>query len=86
MKLARVLEILYLPGHPQTLRVMGLHQDGTPGDAQFVAYGANGAAVGDVVLLTREADAKWRVLDVVTSLTVSAREPTQHGSDQGRVA
>jgi hypothetical protein len=85
MKLAQVLEILYLPGQPQTLRVLGLQHDGTPEDAHFVAFGAQDAAVGDVVLLTKEDNAKWRVLDVVTSMTVAAREPTQHGADQGRI-
>jgi microcompartment protein CcmK/EutM len=85
MKLAQVLEVLYLPGQLQTLRVLGLQHDGTPEDAQFVAFGAQGAAVGDVVLLTKEDDAQWRVLDIVTSTSVAARESTQRGPDQGRI-
>ena len=85
MKLAQVLEILYLPGQPQTLRVLGLQHDGTPEDEQFVAFGAHDASVGDVVVLEKEADAKWRVLDVVTSMSVAAHESTQHGTDQGRI-
>ena len=85
MQLARVLEVLPLSKQPRPLRVRTLHHDGTPGDSEVVALDAVGAAAGDVVLLRKEDDAKWRVVDVVTSLDIIAREQTAHGTDHGRV-
>ncbi len=85
MQLARVLEVLPLSKKPRPLRVRTLHRDGTPGDAEVVALDSVGAAAGDVVLLQKEDDANWRVVDVVTSIEVVAREQTSHSTDRGRV-
>jgi hypothetical protein len=83
--LARVLELLSPPNEPRTVRVAPLNHAGTPVGDALLARDMIDVAVGDIVLLEKQGDAKWRVLDIVTSMEVIAREPTAHGTDLGRI-